>query len=299
MGETRLVELENRGLLAVTGQDARTLLQGIISNDAERPTADCAIYATLLTPQGKFLHDFFVYEIGGVVMIECEGPRLADLAKRLTFYRLRAAVEFTDRSAEFAVLALVGPNAAAAAGFDQSAAAGSARPLGGGIAAIDPRLAALGARLLVPAADAAAVSADLDAGPGTPEDYDRHRLALGVPDGSRDMAVEKSFLLENNIEDLNGVDFRKGCYVGQELTARTKYRGNIRKRLYRVHVEGPLPEPGSDITVGGKVVGEMRSGRDGVGLALLRREDVEKAGDGVLEAGQAKLRAEKPEWAEF
>jgi len=299
MGKTRLVELDNRGLLAVTGADARTLLQGIISNDAERPAADCAIYATLLTPQGKFLHDFFVYEIGGELIIDCEGPRLADLAKRLTFYRLRAAVEFIDRSADFDVLALIGPDAAAAAGFEEAAPAGSVRPTDGAIAAVDPRLANLGVRLLIPASDSATVRAGFDAEPGTAQDYDRHRLALGVPDGSRDIAVEKSFLLENNIEELNGVDFRKGCYIGQELTARTKYRGNIRKRLYRVYVEGPLPEPGSDVTVDGKVIGEMRSGCDGIGLALLRSEDVDKAADGMLEAGQAKLRAEKPEWAEF
>ena len=295
MSNPLLVTLENRGALAVTGPDARSLLQGIISNDADRPAADCAIYATLLTPQGKFLHDFFVYEIGGDLIIDCEGPRLADLARRLTFYRLRAAVEFSDRSADFDVLALFGPNALAAAGFEPTAEAGAARPLVGGSAAVDPRLAALGVRLLVPKAATVA----LDAVPGSAAAYDRHRLALGVPDGSRDIAIEKSFLLENNIAELNGIDFRKGCYVGQELTARTKYRGNIRKRLYRVRVDGPMPEPGSAITIAGKVIGEMRSGCDDLGLALLRLEDVEKAADGVLEAGQAKLHAEKPDWADF
>ena len=102
--------------------------------------------------------------------------------------------------------------------------------------------------------------------------YDRHRLALGVPDGTRDLVPEKSILLELGFDELNGVDWRKGCYVGQELTARTKYRGLIKKRLFPVRIDGPAPEPGTMVTLDGKDAGEMRSARDGAGLALLRLE---------------------------
>src|SRR5258706_3085359 len=104
--------------------------------------------------------------------------------------------------------------------------------------------------------------------------YDRHRLALGIPDGSRDLIVEKSILLESGFDELNGVDWQKGCYIGQELTARTKYRGLIKKRLFPVRINGPAPASGTILSLHGKEAGEMRSSRDGTGLALLRRDAV-------------------------
>jgi folate-binding protein YgfZ len=152
-------------------------------------------------------------------------------------------------------------------------------------------LSGLGVRLIVPRD--VAMSA-LGFAPADESVYDRLRLSLGVPDGSRDLVIEKSILLEAGFDELNGIDWQKGCYVGQELTARTRYRGLIKKRLMPVAVDGPLPAPDSIILLGGVEAGEMRSGRDGIGLALLRLEAVE---DGrPLTAGDARLTPQRPEW---
>jgi len=292
--------LQDRALLAVAGPDARAFLQGLISNDIDKATAAQGIYAALLTPQGKFLFDFLIVEqageAGGRLLFDCEAARRAELKKRLTFYKLRAKASIADQDG-FAVVAAFGDGAAARLGL--AAEPGNAKAFAAGVAMADPRLAALGARLYLPKAAADAALSGAGFTRAEPAEYDRWRLTLGVPDGSRDIEVERGFLLESNFEELHGVDFAKGCYVGQELTARTKYRGVVRKRLMRVDVEGPLPAPGTAIMLGEHEAGEMRSGRDGIGLALIRLEHLEQATGQPLTAGEARLTPVKPAWAGF
>ncbi len=297
MQATRYAILAGRGVFALGGPDARSFAQGLISNDIEKVTPARAIYAALLTPQGKFLHDFFIVELGDALLFDCEGPRLKDLERRLTMYRLRAAVTLEDKSAAYLVAALTGEGALAALGLD--AAEGSAAPFAAGVVYTDPRLGAVGARAVLPRDGAVAALEKAGFAAASADDYDRLRLAHALPDGSRDMLVDKGFALENGLDALNGVDFDKGCYVGQELTARTKHRGAIRKRIFRVDVDGPLPEPGTPVTLGGRDAGEMRSARDRVGLALLRVELVERAAESgeCLTAGAARLTPAKPAWA--
>ena len=297
MPAARFAILADRSLLALSGADARPFVQGLISNDIEKVTATHAIYATLLTPQGKFLHDFFVVALGGALLFDCEGPRRADLERRLAFYRLRADVTVEARDDAYLVAALFGDGALAALGLDASE--GSAAPFAAGVVYTDPRLSAAGARAILPREGAEEALEAAGFARAAAEDYDRLRLAHGLPDGSRDMLVDKGFVLENGLEALNGVDFDKGCYVGQELTARTKHRGTIRKGLYRVHIDGPAPEPGAPVTLDGRDAGEMRSSRDGAGLALLRIELADQAASSgtPLTAGAARLTPVKPSWA--
>ena len=278
--------LDDRGVLAVAGAEARDFLQGLISNDVAKAGPGRAVYAALLTPQGKFLHDFFLVEHGEHLLLDCEAARLDDLLRRLTLYRLRAKVTLEDFSAEYLVAALMGENAAGSEFRD-------------GVAFVDPRLATMGGRAILPREGAREVleAAGYDAAEAA--DYDRLRLANALPDGSRDLVVEKSILLESGFEELNGVDFEKGCFIGQELTARTKYRALIRKRLMRVDVDGPLPAPGTPIMLGTKEAGEMRSGRDGTAIALIRLERLEEAGAEPLTAGEARITPVKPAWAEY
>ena len=296
MAEGRFVLLENRSIIGVGGPDARVFLQGLISNDVNKVTPTRAIYAALLTPQGKFLHDFFIAELDGRLVLDCEAERAGDLMKRLTLYRLRSKVELTDLTAELRVAAIIGGDAAAVLGL--AGEPGAAGDIAGGVGFVDARLAAMGARVILPAASAVDVLAGLGLQPAVISDYHRLRFALGVPDGSRDVAIDKSFLLESNFEELNAIDFNKGCYVGQELTARTKHRGGVRKRLFRVEVDGPLPDPGTPVMLGEKEAGIMRSGLEHTGIALLRLEDVEAAGASGqdLTAGGAKLTPIKPYW---
>ena len=299
MTETAFAVLEERGVIAVDGADWREFLQGMVSNDVRRIGPECAIHAAFLTPQGKYLHDFFMVEVGDAVLLDCERERAADLMRRLGIYKLRSKVTLADRSADFAVAALLGDGVAGALGLEQKP--GAAAGLGGGAVFIDPRLAAAGGRAVLPrdgmveTLEAAGFSATERAA------YDRHRLRLGLPDGSRDMVVDKAILLENGFDELNGVDFDKGCYMGQELTSRTKHRALIRKRLMPVEVEGPVPPPGTEITLNGEKAGEMRSGIEGIGLALMRLDQVNKAADGdaAFIAAEARLSPCKPDWAVF
>ncbi len=293
----KYIVLEDRGLLAVGGAEARAFLQGLISNDIDKVSAKRAIYATLLTPQGKFLHDFFIAGHGGALVFDCEAPRLADLERRLLFYRLRAEVTIEDVTGGFLVAALTGDGAAQALGLGE--AEGAAAAFAGGTAYTDPRLRAMGARAVLPREGAAAALEAAGFAPAPAGDYDRLRLAHALPDGSRDIPVDKGFLLENGIDDLAGVDFDKGCYVGQELTTRTKHRAKVRKRLFRVDIDGPLPAPGTPIMLGEKEAGTMRSGLDGVGLALLRTELVDAASGEPFTAGPARLTPVKPAWASY
>jgi folate-binding protein YgfZ len=291
MADASFALLDDRGVLAISGPDRRSFLQGLVSNDAEKVGPAQALYAALLTAQGKYLHDFTMIEVGGAIWLEAEAGRLGDLKRRLSIYRLRAKAVLEEQP-DLAVAAIFGEGALPSAGL--SGEPGAARPFGSGVAFVDPRLAALGVRCILPRADLRATLAAaglLEA--GFPA-YDRRRLELGIPDGSRDLVVEKSILLEAGFDELNGVDWEKGCYIGQELTARTKYRGLIKKRLMPVKIDGPAPAPGTIVTADGREVGEMRSSREGLGLALLRIEPVVEGKH--LKAGDATIVATKPGW---
>ena len=291
MSASTYTVLEGRGIIRITGKDARDFLQGVVSNDITNVTERRAIYAALLTPQGKYLFDFFIVEFDGALLLETELARIPELIKRLTMYKLRAKADLVDISNDWRILVAWGEGAAEA--FSLAQEPGLAGSKDTGLAFVDPRLAKAGVRFLSPKFDALP---EMEQAPL--EAYDSHRLALGLPDGSRDLVLEKSILLESGFDELHGVDWNKGCYMGQELTARTKYRGLVKKRLVPVTLDGPLPEPGTLVTTGGKPVGEIRSGRNSRALALIRLEFLE-GGGGKLQAGSTTVTPEKPDWASF
>ena len=302
MADNHYIVLETRDIFAISGTDAPVFLQNLISNDVERVSESQVIYATLLTPQGKFLHDFFVMadpRDNQSFLIETDAGRIDDLEKRLTMYRLRADVTFARVPDDWAVVAAFGETAAQT--LDLEAVAGTAAVLVGGIAFVDPRLSALGVRAVGPVGTLIARLGQAGFIHGTAAAYERLRLSLGVPDGSRDILVEKSFPLECNLEEFNAVDYEKGCYVGQELTARTHYRAKIRKRLIPVQLEGPLPAAGTPVTLQGREIGEMRSGDEQLGLALLRIDALKAAldGDEPLMAGATQIIPNVPAWLDI
>ena len=285
----RFAILEDRGILAVSGSDRTDFLQGLVSNDIGKVAPGHAVYAALLTPQGKYLHDFFVSEATGegadMLLLDCELGGLADLQKRLSIYKLRADVSLEDRSGDFTVAAIFGEGSIEAA-------------MEGVADYADPRLAKAGVRCVLAKADAQTLLEKAGFTATEPADYDRLRLTLGLPDASRDLIPEKSILLENGFDELNGIDWDKGCYMGQELTARTKYRGLVKKRLMPVTFVGPPPEPGTPIMLGEKEAGEVRSSQPaedgGIGLALIRLEALENSAD--LMAGGVVVTPQKPDW---
>jgi hypothetical protein len=269
MARGSFVVLDDRAVLAVSGPDRSSFLQGLVSNDVEKVAVDAARYAALLTAQGKYLHDFIMVEHDGAIWLDAEAARIADLKRRLSVYRLRAKVTLDER-VELAVAAVFGDGALAALSLPEEP--GRAHPFANGVALTDPRLAALGARCILPRNGARETLTAIGLAEAEFPAYDRLRLGLGIPDGSRDLVLDKSILLESGFDELRGIDWQKGCYIGQELTARTKYRGLIKKRLFPVRIDGPAPAPGTVVSVDGREAGEMRSSRDGIGLALLRLE---------------------------
>lgn len=282
----------DRAVLAVAGVDRATFLQGLVSNDVARAMRGEAIHAALLTPQGRFLHDFAIVPDGERLLLDTDAAGAEALRKRLMAYRLRSKATI-EILAGWGVALLLGDDAPAAIGLP--ATPGACVAFDGGVALVDPRLPALGLRLVLPPEGLAAL--DRHGWPAaSAADHEALRLALGVPDGARDMA--DGLLLENGYDELRAIDWKKGCYVGQEVTARMRYRGLAKKRLVPVRIEGPPPPPGAIVTLDGQEAGEMRSSAGDRGLALLRLEAIEAcARDGAaLASGEARLVPGRPAW---
>ena len=241
-----LAPLADRTVIALDGPDRVSFLQGLVSNDVAAAAPGRAVWAALLSPQGKWLADFFIFSDGARLLLDVERDQAPMLVQRLSRYRLRAAVTISPCDG----LAV------------HVAWAGAPTPPEGAVLAPDPRLPEAGWRLISPTPLPATATA---------EAWDRHRLALGLPDGSRDLEADKTVLLEAGFDELNGVSWTKGCYMGQELTARTRYRGLLKRRLVPVSAEAPLPPPGTPVLrADGTEAGTMRSSRGGIGLAVLR-----------------------------
>lgn len=251
--------LSDRSIVALSGPDARTLLQGLITNDIGQLAPDHPLYAALLTPQGKMLFDFLISEGDGAVLLDCAATSAEVLAKRLTMYRLRAKVEIAVRPQ----LAIIWGE-----GLD------------------DPRHPALGKRSIVARAETGAEPSDA---------YLENRLKLGIPEGA-DFGSDKMFALDVGLEELHGVSFDKGCYVGQELTARMKHRGTARKRLLLIESDGALPPGGTGVTASGQSLGEIASTYGSRGFALVRLDRLEESAGAPCEAGGVAVRLVKQSW---
>ena len=285
------IPLENRGLIRIEGPDARDFLQGLVSQDMQRVSATQAVYSAFLTPQGKFLYDFFCVEFDGALILDCEALRRSDFFKRLSMYKLKSNVTLSDVTDDFQVFAVLDDIHKLGLGD----ARGQSVTFSAGVAYVDPRLSAMGARVVL-GSDSPALG-DAEIQPGSLADYEHTRLRLGLPDGSRDMDVDKALLLEYGFEELDGVCFTKGCFMGQELTARTRYRGLVKKRLLPVTIDGPTPEPGTALMAGDKHAGDMKSAQGDVGLALLRLDQLT---DGAtFSCNGATLTPHIPDWVVF
>jgi hypothetical protein len=281
MSHCQATRLSDRGVLRVRGADARKFLQGVITNNLDKAEEGAAVHTGLLSPQGKILFDFFVVPHGGDILIEAAKDTLAELAKRLGFYRLRAQVEIAEA-----------PEYDVAAVWD-----GTPTLPDEAIAFDDPRLQALGMRVLLP--DGAAISR-LACAEASEDAYHARRIMLGVPEGGRDYALGDTFPHEALFDQLNGVDFKKGCFVGQEVVSRMEHRGTTRKRVVPVEGDGPLLS-GTEVKAGDLPLGTIGSVAGTRGLALLR---LDRAADAAskgtaLTAGDATITLSRPAFAGF
>lgn len=292
MSDLSFTPLNNRGIIKIAGPDAHEFLQGLVSGDVLTVTATNATWSAFLTAQGKYLYDFFITQNDGALFLDCERERLGEFLKKLSMFKLKAKVEITDETNNLAVFAAFGDGFAAALGL--VAVRGNMAKFAEGIAFVDPRIEKIGARII--GAKQTTNDALMAAGFKKVEIelYETLRVSLGLPDGSRDMTVDRALLLENGFEELGGVSFEKGCYIGQEVTARTRYRGLVKKRLLPVLIDGPTPEIGTPIFSNDREVGEMKSSAKDKGLALIRVENISATDD--LVAGSSRLRPIVPEW---
>nr|PZN85418.1 MAG: folate-binding protein [Pseudomonadota bacterium] len=278
----KVAPLNDRGVVRVAGADSAKLLQGLITADMDRLEKQSAIFGGLLTPQGKILFDFFVVRAEEGYLLETCREKAADLVKRLTFYKLRANVTITDVSEDHSVAALWG-----------GAAPEVAPPV---IVYQDPRLAELGWRAIAPQSfDWSTVGSIV-----APETYHAHRIAHGVPEGGRDYAFGDTFPHDALFDQMDGVSFQKGCYVGQEVVSRVQHRSTARKRVVPLDGSEPL-QPGAEVKAGEAVIGSVGSVAGHRGLALLRIDRVGEALDKghPITAGGVPVTVNLPSWARF
>lgn len=281
--------LPDRGVIKVAGEDARKFLNGLLTADISTMSPGEARFAALLTPQGKIIADCLVVEAraeeGGGFFLDCPAALTSTLASRLAFYRLRAKVTIDAISPDFVVLAAWEGNGAT----------------GKGLLYRDPRLQPLGWRTILRPASVTDAANELGASLVDAAEYEAHRIALGVPRGGLDFIYGEAFPHEADMDQLHGVDFEKGCYVGQEVVSRMQHRGTARTRTVSALYEGPAPDAGAAIVANGKTIGTAGSSAQGRGLALARLDrldDALKAG-AALSAGGVALRLVKPDWAQF
>jgi tRNA-modifying protein YgfZ len=281
--------LPDRGVVKVSGDSARTFLNVLVTCDMGRVSPDSARFGALLTPQGKIVADFIVAEAsaedGGGFFLDCPRALAPALAEKLKFYRLRAKIAVEDLSATLGVMA-VWP----CSGDSESALCYS-----------DPRLPALGMRAILPPDLAAEAASELGGELVSAEAYDAHRIALGVPRGGTDFMYGDTFPHEADMDQLAGVDFDKGCYVGQEVVSRVQHRASARTRVVPVAYGELTPMAGLPVMAGDKEIGMLGSSTKGRGLALLR---LDRAADAlaqgtVLTAGEIPIQPVKPAWATF
>jgi folate-binding protein YgfZ len=260
--------LPSRALVRLGGPEWRAFLQGLITQDVETLKPGEARFAALLTPQGRLLYDLIVAGRQDGAWLDVAAASRDALVQRLTLYRLRAKVEIAADDAPVAVL--FGPSAA---------------PPSGPAWFADPRLPGLGWR-------GYGAGPPPDAVAGTEADYEAWRLFLGAP-GLADWGVEKTYPIEANFDLLGGIDFKKGCFVGQETTSRMKRRGQIRNRMMPIAFDGPPPPAGAEVLAGTLRAGEVLSGVEGRAMALLRLDRIEGAD---LTVDGRPVRVERPAW---
>lgn len=258
--------LSDRGVVRILGEEARNFLNNLVTTEIADVKPGVAKFGALLTPQGKIVADFLVTESpagdSGGLLLDCPVALAAPLTTKLNFYKLRAKVTVENLSDSLGVLAV----------WDGTP---SKLP---DLAFADPRSAELGWRILVPAALAEELIVSLGAEPSSQGSYEAHRIACGVPRGGIDFTYGNAFPHETNMDRLHGIDFDKGCYIGQEVVSRMQHRGTARTRSVRLTVDGFGPEPGTEIVAGERAIGTMGSSAEGRGLALLR---IDKTADAI------------------
>ena len=284
--------LEDRGLLYINGDEAKEFLQNIITNNIEKVSEDRSCFSVLLTPQGKYLYDFIIIKHKSGFLLDCEKEIIDDLYKKLNLYKLRSKVEILNLSNEFVVASLSKEKFLEIENSKDKE--GSTIKFREDPIFLDPRSKELGARLIINLEKLYLSLKKLGLEISEVDEYYNHSHLLGIPQVDTKYLQDKIFGIECNFEELNGIDFRKGCYVGQENTARIKLKDKLNKRLFAIKVlEGQINS--EEITFKNKNIGRLLINNK-YPFALLKLENKKFDFDVDLKCGDAKIKALKPYW---
>ncbi|MGB7287637.1 MAG: folate-binding protein [Salaquimonas sp.] len=281
MSDPAFTELTNRALLNVTGEGAADFLQGIVTCEVAKLVPGEIAFGALLSPQGKILFDFFVVASTKGFIFDVEKSMAGDLAKRLAFYRLRAKIDIEPMDERTHVFSIWGANI------------NPKSLLADGVICKDPRLAEMGYRAYIRRAPDGVDIKSM-------KQWNDHRIDQGMPEGGLDFSFGDAFPHEALMDQFKGIDFAKGCYVGQEVVSRMQHRGTARKRLIKVSASASLPNNGTEILSNGKACGSLTSNNGKTGIAMIRIDKVEGAGPlRTALAGSMQVELSIQDWCNF
>ena len=295
MEKNEVITLEDRGFIQVNGSEAKEFLQNIVTNNVEKVTLESTLFSSILTPQGKYLFDFFIIKLKDSYLIECEKKSTSEIIKIFNFYKLRSKVDFFDLNEKYTVAII---------SLEKFTEINNSDPLKGKTTAyednliyIDPRNEKLGAKIIAKAKDINLIIKKLNLSNADKKKYYKKSFELGVPQTEMSKLKEKIFGIENNLDELNGIDFKKGCYIGQENTARIKLRNKLRRRVLPVQeIKGEVLENDiiqyKDIEIGKIMIDKPHP----FALVKVVDPDLKEFNNIELKCGNSKIKILKPDW---
>ena len=295
MEKNEVITLEDRGFIQISGLEAKDFLQNIVTNDIEKVTNNSTIFSSILTPQGKYLFEFFVLKLKDNYLLECEKKSVIEIIKLLNFYKLRSKVDFIDLSEKY-VAAVISLEKFKEIN-NSNLSKGKTTNYQEDPVYIDPRNDKLGAKIVSKLENIHLTIKKLNLNIVDKKKYYIKSFELGIPQVDLNKLKDKIFGIENNLDELNGIDFKKGCYVGQENTSRIKLRNKLRRRILPIQkISGEISENDiikfKDIEIGKVLIGNPYT------FALIKvvEPDLKEFTNTELICGKSKVKILKPEW---
>ena len=287
MTTNKFIFLKDTAFFLISGKERNSFLQGLLTNDINKCTENMAIYSVFLSPQGKFLSDFFIVNLGNAYLFETRRPFVKDLLDKFNFYKLRADIKIIEKN-EYVSLAIHESTNI----FSELKLPGYLEKNNEGLIFVDPRTVNLGLKAYIRKEIVDKFCLRYSLQEDSSNNYDKKRIENIIPDSLQDLEINKSVLLENNFDSINAINWDKGCYVGQEITARMKYRSLIKKSLIKISIIEGIVKPKDDVLIDNKKVGKISSINNKIGLAMLRIDEAKNASSNnmVLKTNKGKIK---------
>ena len=295
MEKNEVITLEDRGFIQVKGPDAKDFLQNIVTNDLEKANNESTIFSSILTPQGKYLFEFFILKLKENYLLECEKKSVEDIIKLLNFYRLRSKIDLVNLNKDYTAVVISVEKFKEISNLNLSK--GKTLNYENNLIYLDPRNIKLGAKIICKIKDIEQVLNKLNLIVGDKKKYYDKSFELGIPQIDLVKFKEKMFGIENNLDELNGIDFKKGCYVGQENTSRIKLRNKLRRRILAIQKISGVISENDVITFNNNEVGKIIIDKPyAFGLVKVVDPDLDEFSNMELNCGKSKVKIIKPEW---